>query len=105
MRRPKLRDVKKLVQGPWWSSSVGVSQYAKVAGLIPSQGTFKNQQINVSVSVSVPVCLSVSAPPFQNISKLKKVSVQGHKVAIKHQLSLNPKFVDIMQTIYFTTFS
>ena len=39
--------IKKTTKKPWPGNSVGVSsQYAKVAGSIPGQGTYKNQPMN-----------------------------------------------------------
>ena len=48
------------------------SQYAKVPGRIPGQGTYKTEPINASVSGTPSRCLSLSLPQNQYILKREK---------------------------------
>ena len=66
---------------PWLGSLVKMSQYSKVAGLIPGQGTLKNQPMHAIISGKINQCyssLSFSLPsPLSLNTNLKKWCRQG----------------------------
>ena len=64
--------------GPQLGNSVGKSvvQYAKVAGSIPDQGTYKkstNRCINKWNNKSISLSLSLFLPPLSQINKIKNI--------------------------------